>query len=149
MLPLQEVIMGLPWRSSDWDTAHPMQGPWVQSLVRELRSHMPCGEANKKKVVRESLALKISRNDALDSVCSSLQFACKPTNNQSESYAQDQKYKEQSFLTPFLVFIDSINCISQALSSYSPRGEWNLPSRSIQNHWAEEGPVAFRGLAST
>ena len=47
-----------------------MQKPWVQSLVRELRPHMPCGEAKKikKVVIRESLALKIIRNDALDSL---------------------------------------------------------------------------------
>ena len=25
----------------------PLQGAWVQSLVRELRSHMPCGVAEK------------------------------------------------------------------------------------------------------
>ena len=31
---------GLPWRSSGWDSA---RRPWVQSLVRELRSHMPRG----------------------------------------------------------------------------------------------------------
>ena len=27
----------------------PLQGAWVRSLVRELRSHMPCGMAKKKK----------------------------------------------------------------------------------------------------
>ena len=27
----------------------PMQGAWVPSLVRELRSHMPCSVAEKKK----------------------------------------------------------------------------------------------------
>ena len=124
MLPLQEVIMGLPWRSSDWDTALPMQGPWVQSLVRELRSHMPCGEAIKKKkvVIRESLALKSSRNDALDSIFSSLQFTCKPTNNQSESYAQDQKYKEQSFLS-----LHSLNKL------HIPSSEFIQPTRRVES----------------
>ena len=27
----------------------PLQGAWVQSLVGELRSHMPCGVAKKNK----------------------------------------------------------------------------------------------------
>ena len=31
---------GLPWWSSGQDSALPMQGTWVQSLVRELRSCM-------------------------------------------------------------------------------------------------------------
>ena len=29
---------GVPWWSSDWDWAHSLLGPWVQSLVRELRA---------------------------------------------------------------------------------------------------------------
>ena len=32
--------LGLPWRSSGWDSEPPMQGAWVRSLVGELRSHM-------------------------------------------------------------------------------------------------------------
>ena len=32
---------GLPWWSSGQDSALPMQGTWVQSLVRELRSCVP------------------------------------------------------------------------------------------------------------
>ena len=40
--------LGLPWRSSDWDCTLPLQGVWVQSFVRELRSHMPCRRAKKK-----------------------------------------------------------------------------------------------------
>ena len=41
--------LGLPWRSSGWDSALPLQGAWVRPLVRELRSSMPCGVAKKKK----------------------------------------------------------------------------------------------------
>lgn len=36
---------GLPCWSSDWDSALPLQGTWVQSLVREPRSPKPCGKA--------------------------------------------------------------------------------------------------------
>ena len=32
---------GLPWWSSDQDSELPLQGAWVRSLVRDLRSHMP------------------------------------------------------------------------------------------------------------
>ena len=32
-------------------TLLPLQGAWVLSLIRELRSHMPCGVAKKKKDV--------------------------------------------------------------------------------------------------
>ena len=39
----------LPWRSSGSDSALPLQGPWVWSLVGELRSHKPQGAAKKKK----------------------------------------------------------------------------------------------------
>ena len=40
---------GLPWWSSGWDSMIPLQGAWVWSLVGELRSHMLCGVAKKKK----------------------------------------------------------------------------------------------------
>ena len=30
------------------DAVLPLQGPWVQSLVGELRSHKPCGIAKEK-----------------------------------------------------------------------------------------------------
>ena len=47
--PIQrEVARGLPWRSSGKDSALPMQGAGVQSLVRELRSHMPLDMVQKK-----------------------------------------------------------------------------------------------------
>ena len=36
---------GIPWRSSSWDSMLSLQGVRVQSLVRELRSHMPYGVA--------------------------------------------------------------------------------------------------------
>ena len=32
---------GLPWWSSDYDSALPLQGALVQSLVGEVKSHMP------------------------------------------------------------------------------------------------------------
>ena len=32
--------MGPPWWSSGYNSAHPMQGTWVQSLVETLRSHV-------------------------------------------------------------------------------------------------------------
>ena len=31
--------------SSGYSSVLPIQGTWVQSLVRELRAHMPCGVA--------------------------------------------------------------------------------------------------------
>ena len=40
---------GLPWWSSDWDSALPMQGRQVQSLVGELRSYMPLSMAKRLK----------------------------------------------------------------------------------------------------
>lgn len=44
-----QYIYGLPWWSSCWDSSLPMQGAWVQSLVKELRSHMLRGMIKKKK----------------------------------------------------------------------------------------------------
>lgn len=41
------IELGLPWWSSGQDSALPRQGARVQSLVRELRSHMPHGTAKK------------------------------------------------------------------------------------------------------
>ena len=42
-------VQGLPWWSSGEDIGSglPMQGAWVLSLDRELRSHMPCGVPRK------------------------------------------------------------------------------------------------------
>ena len=37
------IAWGLPWWSSGKESAFPMQGMLVRSLVRELRSHMPRG----------------------------------------------------------------------------------------------------------
>ena len=36
---------GIPWQSSGWEFAIPLQGVWVQSLVRELGSPMLCSVA--------------------------------------------------------------------------------------------------------
>ena len=41
--------MGFPWWSSCEDSTLPMQGVWVQSLVKEQNSHTPWSEAKKKK----------------------------------------------------------------------------------------------------
>ena len=35
--------LGIPWQSRGSDSELPPQGAQVQSLVKELRSHMPCG----------------------------------------------------------------------------------------------------------
>ena len=90
--------MGLPWKSSDWDTALPMQGPWVRSLVMELRSHMSCGKAKKKKSChkRESGFEDQQKWCFGLSIFSSLWFTCKPTNNWSESYAQIKNTKNKA-----------------------------------------------------
>ena len=39
---------GIPWWCSGQKFELPLQGPWVQSLVGELRSRKPCGTAKKK-----------------------------------------------------------------------------------------------------
>ena len=39
---IQSTVLGLPWWSSGLDSMLPLQGAWVQSLVRELRSFRPC-----------------------------------------------------------------------------------------------------------
>ena len=43
-----KCIIGLPWKSSGQDSTLPKQVMQVWSLVRELRSHMPCGGAKPK-----------------------------------------------------------------------------------------------------
>ena len=42
----------IPWWSNGWDSTLLLQGAWVQSLVRKLRSCMPCsaGKNNKKRI---------------------------------------------------------------------------------------------------
>ena len=46
-MPINNTVEGLPWQSSGSDSAFPLQGPWVQSLVRELGPLMPHGIAKK------------------------------------------------------------------------------------------------------
>ena len=41
------MVRGLPWWSEGEDSIPPMQGLWVQPLLRELRSQVPCGLAKK------------------------------------------------------------------------------------------------------
>ena len=50
-------ITGLPWRPSGQESAI-LQGTWAQSLVRELKSHMPHDVALKKKIYINSMFLK-------------------------------------------------------------------------------------------
>ena len=51
-LKLQKYpMLWLPRWSSGQDSAIPMLGMWVRSLVRELRSHMPCSLDKKKKKI--------------------------------------------------------------------------------------------------
>ena len=47
LLILKIHIVGIPWRSSGWDSAFSLPRAWVQSLVGELRSHKPRGAAKK------------------------------------------------------------------------------------------------------
>ena len=44
-------VLGLPWQSSGYDSTLPLQGVWVRSLVKELRSHMPCHAAWQKIII--------------------------------------------------------------------------------------------------
>ena len=37
----KDLFLGLPWQPSGEDSMLPMQGMWVQSVIRELSSHMP------------------------------------------------------------------------------------------------------------
>ena len=46
---MKETEEGLPWWPSGKDPVLPMQGAQVRSLVKELRSHISCGMAKKKK----------------------------------------------------------------------------------------------------
>ena len=53
-------MLGLPWRSSGWHSALPMQGARVRSLVGELGSHMLHGAAKKKKKKLEKELIQIN-----------------------------------------------------------------------------------------
>ena len=53
------LALRLPWWSSDQDSTLPVHGTWVQSLVGELRSHIPLSMAKKKK------KKKINENDKM------------------------------------------------------------------------------------
>ena len=44
-------FLGIPWLSSGHGFELSLQGAWVQSLVRELRSHMPHGKREKNKMM--------------------------------------------------------------------------------------------------
>ena len=52
-------FQGIPWQSSGQDSVLPLQGAWVQSLVGELRSHMPRSAAKTKNKKKPSLYLRI------------------------------------------------------------------------------------------
>ena len=49
----------LPWWSSDWDYALRLQGAWVQSLVEELRSHLPHSAVKNYKKKNQSVLYSI------------------------------------------------------------------------------------------
>ena len=46
---LRTAFGGIPWQSSGWDSTLSLQGARVQSLIQELRSHMLCSAALKKR----------------------------------------------------------------------------------------------------
>ena len=50
---MKETEEGLPWWSWGKDSVLPMQGVWVRSLIKELRSHSPAAWPKKKKKKRE------------------------------------------------------------------------------------------------
>ena len=65
---------GLPWWSSDLDAMIPMEGVWVRSLVRKLRSHMPSGQGEKRKEgtkIMQSESSKSELESQVDSLPSS------------------------------------------------------------------------------
>ena len=61
-LPLSPSSEGLPWRSSGSDSKLPIQRAQIQSLVRELRSHILAVQQKKKK------KKKILRNEQFSSL---------------------------------------------------------------------------------
>ena len=46
---IEHDLLGLSKWFSGKDFMFPLQGVWVQSLVRKLRNHIPCGAAKKEK----------------------------------------------------------------------------------------------------
>ena len=60
--PLKKLL-GIPWWSSGYRILLPLEGTQVQSLVRELGSHKPCGQKKKKRIesnfLKKLLALMI------------------------------------------------------------------------------------------
>ena len=50
---------GTPWLSSSWDLKLPLQGAQVRSLVREQSSHMLCGMAEKKKLIKKKKLVEL------------------------------------------------------------------------------------------
>ena len=126
MLPLQEVIMGLPWRSSDWDTAHPMQGPWVQSLVRELRSHMPCGEANKKKSRKRESGFEDQQKWCFG-LCMFFPSVCLQTNQQSEWKLCTRSKIQRTKLPNTFLSLHRLNKL------HIPSSEFIQPTRRVES----------------
>ena len=57
--------MGLLWWSSDWGSVLPLQGAWVQSLVRELGFHILQSEAKKEKKKQKKKKKKNPEKDNL------------------------------------------------------------------------------------
>ena len=50
----------IPWWSSGVDPLHPLQQAWVWSLVREIRSHMPCDTAKTKDLKKRNSLMHTS-----------------------------------------------------------------------------------------
>ena len=45
----KKLTLGIPWWSSGYNSVLSLPRAWVQSLVRELKSHKPRGAAKKRK----------------------------------------------------------------------------------------------------
>ena len=56
----KNLLLGLPWWPSGWDSSLPMQGSWVWSLDGELRSHMLQGVAKKPQKTKQNKVSQIT-----------------------------------------------------------------------------------------
>ena len=73
--PIKYMNHGLPWWSSGYDSALPLQGVQVRSLVRELRSHMLRGTAKKKKIHESKTDKLVKRNRQIHNSSQRFQYS--------------------------------------------------------------------------
>lgn len=135
--------LGLRWWFSDEDSALPLQGVWVQSLVEEWGSHMPCGmnkKLKKKKQTQKTFSVKDWTTHTFR-LCWSYAFYCSYSMLQVKGKSSPKQYIDTwAWLCSIKLYL-----WKQLAAGFSQwAGPWHVFVRQWVCRWPLKTPILLK-----